>query len=125
MRILNLFLALLFVAFALVQLNDPDPVFWIFIYSAVAVISALSIFRIYPVIIIWFLIVINTIYMAYLFPGILSWLAEEEKSIFFNQMQNEKAFIEESREFIGLLLAVLTLLFHYFSYSRYKKTAAP
>ncbi|HYI78522.1 MAG TPA: transmembrane 220 family protein, partial [Chryseolinea sp.] len=37
MRIVNFILAVLFLLFAFVQINDPDPVIWILIYGAMAV----------------------------------------------------------------------------------------
>ena len=40
MKIFNLFLTLLFALFAIVQLNDPDPGFWIFLYGTTALYSA-------------------------------------------------------------------------------------
>ena len=36
MRILNFILALMFLAFAFVQIKDPDPMVWILIYGAMA-----------------------------------------------------------------------------------------
>ena len=35
MRIVNFILAIMFLLFAFVQINDPDPVIWILIYGAV------------------------------------------------------------------------------------------
>ena len=44
MRYINLFLALLFALFAVVQLNDPDPWGWVAMYGFVAVVSAFAAF---------------------------------------------------------------------------------
>lgn len=41
-RVLNIVMALVFAASALVQLNDPDPVQWFLIYAAGALICAMS-----------------------------------------------------------------------------------
>jgi hypothetical protein len=48
MRILNSILAIMFLAFAFVQINDPDPVVWILIYGAMATLAIMAIFQYYP-----------------------------------------------------------------------------
>jgi hypothetical protein len=44
MRIVNFLLAIMFMVFAFVQINDPDPVIWILIYGIMAVFSIMAIF---------------------------------------------------------------------------------
>lgn len=64
MKILNLVLAALFIIFAFVQLNDPDPVLWIFIYGVMAVACVLAAFSAYyPMILAGLFLV----YLAYSF----------------------------------------------------------
>ena len=64
MKVLNLLLAALFLLFAFVQINDPDPALWILIYGLMAVACILAAFgRYYPKIISILLI----IYLAYSF----------------------------------------------------------
>ena len=36
MKIVNILLAIMFLAFTYLQFNDPDPVIWILIYGAMA-----------------------------------------------------------------------------------------
>ncbi len=37
MRITHLIVAIIFIAFGMVQLNDPDPYLWVVVYLGVAV----------------------------------------------------------------------------------------
>ncbi|HEX6891898.1 MAG TPA: transmembrane 220 family protein [Chryseolinea sp.] len=115
MRILNFILALMFLAFAFVQINDPDPAVWILIYGAMATLSIMAIFEYYPRKFMVGVLVLYLIYGVYTLiyhPGILQWLQSENKSDIFDdvaKMQN--LFIEESREFLGLFICIAVLVF--------------
>ena len=41
-RVLYLLLALVFLAFAALNLNDPDPVIWVLAYGSVAILYAMA-----------------------------------------------------------------------------------
>ena len=45
MKVINIILTLLFILFAAVQLNDPDPWLWVAIYGLVAGVSGFAIFQ--------------------------------------------------------------------------------
>lgn len=47
-RIGNFLLAVMFLVFAFVQVNDPDPIIWILIYGVMAVMAIMAIFEFYP-----------------------------------------------------------------------------
>ncbi|HEU5146672.1 MAG TPA: transmembrane 220 family protein [Chryseosolibacter sp.] len=113
MKVLNLLLAALFLLFAFVQINDPDPALWILIYGLMAVACVLAAFgRYYPKII----SVILIIYLAYSFfyiPGVVEWLGSENKSMLFDDIAKmQYPYIEESREFLGLFICVIVLVMH-------------
>jgi hypothetical protein len=111
MRYLHLLSALLFVAFAAVQLNDPDPLIWVLIYGAVAAISVLAFFRKhYPgVCVVLALLFVG--YSIWFLPGVQEWLGQKNPAqLFDNVAKMEHPFIEESREFLGLWVAAITLL---------------
>lgn len=113
MKIVNLLLAVLFLVFAFLQINDPDPAIWIMIYGVTAVMCVLAAFGYYyPKV----LIVILVVYVAYsvvYWPSILRWLKADNKSMLFDniaKMQN--LYIEESREFLGLVICITVLVIH-------------
>jgi hypothetical protein len=112
-KFVHAFFALMFLAFAALQFNDPDPVLWILIYGAMAVICILAIFERYDKRV---LAILGIAYMAYcvvLWPGVADWLQQENKSVLFDDvMKMEYPYIEESREFLGLVICLLVLTFY-------------
>jgi len=113
MRILSFILAVMFVVFAFVQVNDPDPIIWILIYGVMAVICVLAAFGIYPRKFMIGLAIAYTLYSIYYFPGVREWLQHDEKSLLFDNLAKmEFSYIEESREFLGLMICVIVLIFY-------------
>lgn len=114
MKVLNFLFALLFLAFAFVQVNDPDPISWIIIYGNMAVLSVLAMFRMkfsYWQII---TVIIYLVYAAFLSPGAWQWWNSADRSLLFDdiaKMQN--IYIEETREFLGLIVCLIVLLIQY------------
>lgn len=113
MKIFNLILTALFVLFAVVQLNDPDPYLWVIIYGAVAVISGFAVVGKYNKTIILSIAGICVIWMATLIPGVIDWIDKGMPTI-TGSMKAESPHIEFVREFLGLLIILLALVFHYF-----------
>ena len=113
MKILNFILAIMFLAFAFVQINDPDPAIWILIYGAMAVLAVLAMFEYYPK---KFLIGLTVLFVAYsvvYLPGVLEWLRQDNKSQLFDDVAKmEHLYVEQSREFLGLMICVLALIFY-------------
>ena len=113
MKILNLILAVLFVVFAFVQINDPDPVIWILIYGSMAVLCILAAFGYYYFFVQAGLLIIFIGYSFVFFSGVLEWLRSEDKSMLFDDIAKmQYPYIEESREFLGLLICMLVLIMH-------------
>ncbi|MBC7826579.1 MAG: transmembrane 220 family protein [Chitinophagaceae bacterium] len=120
MKIFNLIFCVLFILFAALQYNDPDPYLWIPIYLYVAALCCLA-FRqkIYPKLYL-FGIVIYAFYAAYLFfskDGMLDWMREHQAENIAHEMKAKKPWIEATREFFGLVILIVVLLVNYF-YSR-------
>jgi len=123
MKVFNLIFTLLFILFAALQYNDPDPYLWIPIYLFAAAMCWLA-FRqkFYPKL---YLIGIAfyTIYAAYLFfskDGMLDWIREHQSEDIASEMKATKPWIEATREVLGLVIMIVVLLVNYF-YSRRKK----
>ena len=113
MRTLNLLLALMFLGFAYLQFNDPDPVLWLLIYLGMAAMSVLAMFGIYYRKVLWVLAAGFIIYCIILWPGVAEWLRQENKSVLFDDvMKMEYPYIEESREFLGLLISLAVIAFY-------------
>lgn len=117
MRTLSLILALLFALFAVAQINDPDPWGWVAIYGLVALVSALAAFGRYYLPLLYLGLLISLIWMASLLPAFADWLKMGSPSI-AGSMKAEASYIELAREFLGLLLCVLALVWHLYCVKR-------
>jgi hypothetical protein len=115
MKVVSSILALMFFSFAFVQLNDPDPVLWIIIYLSMAAICILAIFKKYYKIVMAVLAAGCFIYAVILFPGLVEWLQTENKSLLFDDIAKmQHIYIEESREFLGLIICLAVLAVYWF-----------
>lgn len=114
MKVINFILALLFLVFAFVQVNDPDPLLWILIYGNMAVLCVLAMFRMQYKI--WIIIsgVFYLVYAAILLPGAMEWFHSPDKALLFDDLAKmQNLYIEETREFLGLMICVIVLVYHY------------
>ncbi len=112
MKIFNLLFSLLFLASAALQYNDPDPYIWMPIYLYGAILCWLA-FRnqFYPKAYIAG-ILIYTGYAVYLFfaaDGVLDWMQKHNAENIAATMQATKPWIEETREFFGLVILIIVL----------------
>jgi hypothetical protein len=109
--IFNSILFIIFTLFAVIQLNDPDPIHWFAIYGIVALISLIAIFKKISKLLIYFLSIALLVYAGYHFLYFIDYLKIEDKKELFGEMVYEKPYLEGTREFFGLILATLSLLF--------------
>ena len=113
MKFLHGLLALMFLAFTGLQFNDPDPLLWISIYGAMVVTCVMAIFKMYNKIAMVILAVSYIVYCIFLWPGVTEWLAQENKGVLFDDvMKMEHLYIEEAREFLGLVICLMVLAFY-------------
>ena len=121
MKIFNLVLALLFFSFAALQLNDTkgDVLFWVLIYSVVGMVSAFGAFDKYNM---WIIILGLGTALYRLFrdlPEFLIWINSGTPSI-TGEMEATTPYIETAREFFGLIICIIALIYHYVRYTRMK-----
>ncbi|MBT1701815.1 transmembrane 220 family protein [Chryseosolibacter indicus] len=113
MKAVNLLLAVMFLVFAFVQINDPDPVVWILAYGAMAVICILAAFKVYFRIFMVVLLIAYVGYSLFFIDGVAQWLAQDNKSILFDDVAKmEYPYVESSREFLGLMICIIILVIH-------------
>lgn len=116
MKILNSFFVLLFLVFAYVQINDPDPVLWVLIYLNMAFICGVAVFRKLPGT--WLFITggIYFLYACFLIPGSWAWFQSPDRSLLFDDIAKmQYPYIEETREFLGLVICLFVLLILFFT----------
>lgn len=113
MKALNIFFIILFVFSALVQYNDPDPYIWVTLYLYGAALCFMSIRQNYKPALFIGGIIVYTLYGLYLLfdkNGVISWVKDHEAENIVQSMKATKPWIEETREFFGLLLLVSALV---------------
>jgi hypothetical protein len=117
LMILNIFFCLAFAAFAYVNLNDKDAWLWVTIYMVASISCGLAAFgKYYPVV---YLIAISfyLIYAIVLFfakDGVKDWILKYKSPSLVESMQATKPYIEQAREFFGLLIITGALAINYF-----------
>ena len=125
MKVFNLIFFVLFILFAPVQYNDPDPYLWIPLYLFAAMLCWFA-FRqqFYPRLYITGIFIYGA-YAAYLFfskDGMLDWIREHQRENIANEMKATKPWIEATREVLGLLIMILVLLVNYLHVRRMRAT---
>ncbi|MEJ8569147.1 transmembrane 220 family protein [Elongatibacter sediminis] len=101
----------MFVLMAAIQLNDPDPVYWVAVYAAVAIVSlAAATGRSMPR---FGLIALGVVLAGMLIaaPGFVEYLRHDYWTEIGGAMRADAPWIESAREFIGLVMAAAALLF--------------
>ncbi|HRH60013.1 MAG TPA: transmembrane 220 family protein [Chitinophagaceae bacterium] len=126
MKIFNGFFCFCFVVFAALQYNDPDPYVWVPLYLYAAVLCALAVKnKFYPKAYIAGIIIYAAyaIYKVFDANGLIDWIELHHAENIAETMKAEKPWIEESREFFGLVILIGVLLID-FLYARKKAKAA-
>ena len=114
MKIIKIIFAILFLLFAALQWNDPDPWLWIIIYSLSALLILADVIgkdvqKAYRV-----AIIIFAIYSLFYLPGVIEYLTSGAPEEIVGSMKAHKPYIEETREFGGLLIVTGVLLFLFY-----------
>lgn len=104
-RFLPLLLGLTMLVFALVQLNDPDPLIWVTYYAAVACACTVAAYRALPGVALLALGAVTAAGVALTLPGFVDWLLNRPPSDLWAPMSDDRLYIEHSRELLGLLIA--------------------
>lgn len=119
MLIFNILFCLIFLAFAYVNLNDPDAWLWVSIYLFGALCCGAAVFGYYfPIA----YLVADALYLIYALnrfftkDGVWDWVTKYKTPNIAASMQAEKPWIEKTREFFGLLIVIAVLLTNYFVY---------
>jgi len=116
LRLFAIAMALVFLVFAGLQYNDPDPYIWIPIYLYLVLISVLVMNRKISQ------IVLFVSALAFLIGAVYLWPAHWEGVALKNGMKTVN--IEEGRESLGLGMGFATLLIYGFAVSRRREVTS-
>jgi hypothetical protein len=117
MKVFNIIFCLVFILFAALQYNDPDPYIWMPIYLYTAALCWLAFRSHYlPKAYITGIVVyaIYAIYKVFDANGLIDWITIHNAQNIAETMKAQKPWIEESREFFGLVILIAVLLIDYF-----------
>jgi len=119
MIIVNIIFCLAFLYFAYLNLNDPDAWLWVSIYLFAALCCGAAVFGKYFPVAYLIGIAVYLIYAVRLFfvkDGVWDWITKYKSQSLVETMQATKPWIEQTREFFGLLIITGALLINYFVY---------
>jgi len=124
MKIFNWFFIVCFVLFAALQYNDPDPYIWvpIYLYAAFLCWQATKNKFSLPLYIIGY--VVYGAYAAYkIFDanGLIDWITKHNAENIAETMKAEKPWVEESREFFGLVIILIVMIIDHIYLLKKKK----
>ncbi len=117
MKIFNYTFAIIFLVFAALQYNDPDPILWIPIYLYPTYLCFQAARNqtvnkyLYPIGFIGF--VPYAIYKMFDENGVIDWIKFHNATSIANTMKAETPWVEESREFFGLVIILVVMTINY------------
>jgi Transmembrane family 220, helix len=112
MKVFNIIFIVIFIIFTGLQYNDPDPYIWMPIYLYVAYLCYLAIKGKAPVALYVIGYIAYGAYAIYLLvdsTGVLSWINQHHSESIVQTMKATKPWIEETREFGGLLINMIVM----------------
>lgn len=110
MKALHLIFGALFLYIAYLQFNDPDPLYWIIVYAGTAAIAFGAGFGRFNQFAATVLVGAVAAGMIITTPAVVEFLAAGDLGA-INDMQ-KAAYVEPTREFGGLLMALALLLYY-------------
>ena len=122
MRYWALFWSLIFISFAAVQLNDPDPIIWTGFYLLTAAAHLMHFLKRYRSIAHLTLMSIALLWSFIYLPEMIEWLSEHDLADLARSMKAEEAYIEGSREYLGLMIVFISLIIPWFRLRKIRAT---
>lgn len=113
MRIIKIVLIILFLLFAAVQYNDNDPYIWIPIYGGTALMFIFNLKGWHSRPVIGLAILGLFIFSLTYIPGVREFFHHGGLGAIAESMKAETPYIEQTREFFGLWIAIVSLIFLY------------
>ena len=116
LKLFNIFFCIVFILFAAVQYNDPDPYIWMPIYLYTAILCWLAFRNKYFPGAYLLGIAVYAAYAIYKFfdqNGVWDWMTKHHATNIAGTMKAEQPWIEETREFFGLVILIVVLLIDY------------
>lgn len=108
-KTIHLLFALILIAFAALQFNDPDPIVWIAFYVICASVPTLALFNRPVHLAFWFALLLCGITLVIYASGAYNYYLHKDQEPLMQSMNPGKPYIEEAREFLGALIALVLI----------------
>jgi hypothetical protein len=121
MKKFNTIFGFIFVLFALLQYNDPDPYLWIPIYGFAALVCILNArgkydFFTHAAAIVFCLGF--SLKLLFVKEGVIDWYSRHNAENLVQSMKATKPWIENAREFGGLLIIMVVVIINIFLHKK-------
>ena len=123
MKRFNQLFVFIFILFAIVQYNDPDPYLWVPIYLFPAVLCFLATREKFYKNAYTGGFIFFSLYAVYKLlnqNGVIDWMRFHDAANIAATMKAEQPWIEESREFFGLAIILIVLFINYKKFTKTK-----
>ena len=104
-----LLLGITLLGFASLQLNDPDPIAWAGFYGICALIPLLLVFNVAYRPLFLLALVLCCIRLGIAAPSTVEYVQYMAQEPLMQAMTPNKPYIEEAREFLGVLIALVII----------------
>ena len=112
MKVLDLIFAILLGLSVALQLNDPDPIYWVAVYGLATLVPVLSLIdkrSLFAAALALGMIFAGLIDSA---PGFVDYLDSGNYASITGSMRGAPRYVEYAREFLGLLLAGAAMIWY-------------
>jgi Transmembrane family 220, helix len=124
MKIFNFFFVFVFIVFAALQYNDPDPYIWMPLYLYAALLCWFAVKKKFYPKAYWLGFAVYGAYAVYkIFDqnGLEDWITKHHAQNLAATMKAETPWVEESREFFGLVIMIAVLAINYIYLTKYQR----
>ena len=111
-KIYQLFVIVILAYMVVVQFNDPDPLFWISFYGACALVPVFSFLELNNKPLFYACLVFGAIALFISFEGALEYTNHYKDESLLQSMSVDKPYLEETREFFGVIIALALISTH-------------
>lgn len=119
-KAIHLLFTLTLIAFAYLQLNDPDPVVWTLFYLICAVVPLLELVNKRNRYVFWIAVGLCIMDLGIYTHGAYTYYLHSNEEALMQSMNPAKPYIEEAREFLGSLIALVLISISYWLGSKTK-----